>query len=191
MKNPIPDYDTLQHALGKLDTEITAGEVHGTICGLLCANTGAQAEQWQGALWPHSHQGDLLAAEALTVFKQIHNTSREQLNDPACDFHLLLPDDEDHLDQRVQALGDWCQGFLIGLALGGVKDFKPLPDDAREIAEDLVEIARAGSSYHLEGSEEDEQAYAELSEYLRVGVMLINEELQPTRGAPQSESTTH
>ena len=106
----------------------------------------------------------------------------------------MLPDDDDSLTQRVNAIGDWSQGYLIGLSLGGITDFAPLPDDAREIAKDLLEISRAGTSYDLEGNEEDENAYAELVEYLRVGVLLINEELQPTQAAPldnESDATLH
>jgi hypothetical protein len=191
MQKTLPDYLVLSGALDKLETEIMPSEVHGTLCGLLCANTGSSADVWQQSLWPHRKEGDLLAAEAHEVFGQIHDISRSQLNDPICDFQMMLPDDDDALDDRVHALGDWCQGFLIGLTLGGVKDFNPLPDDAREIAKDMLEIARAGTSYHLEGNEEDERAYAELVEYLRVGVLLINEELQPSQAAPQSESTLH
>ena len=193
MEHIIPDYITITAALEKLDTEVTPSEVHGTLAGLLCAITSAKAELWQHNLWPHMPQdsGDLLAAEALEIFNQLHDITRLQLNDPNCEFQLLLPVDDDHIDNRVNALGDWCQAYLVGLALGGIKDFAPLPDDAREVANDLVEIARAGSSYSLEGNEEDENAYAELVEYLRVGVLLINEELQPTKSSPQSESTLH
>lgn len=184
MPHDLPDYLILASALQKLDTEVTPSEVHGTLCGLLSANTGAEMDVWQKALWPNQPGGDLLAAEANEVFKQVHNVTRVQLNDPSCEFQMLLPDDDDSLDQRVHALGDWCQGYLIGLSLGGIKDFAPLPDDAREIAQDILEIARAGTSYELEGSEEDEHAYVELVEYLRVGVLLINEELQPTQAPP-------
>jgi yecA family protein len=194
MQHDLPDYLILASALQKLDTEVSPSEVHGTLCGLLSANTGAEPDVWQQALWPNQAKGDLLAAEANEVFTQTHNATRVQLNDPACEFQMLLPDDDDSLDQRVHALGDWCQGYLIGLSLGGVKEFAPLPDDAREIAEDILEIARAGTSYELEGSEEDEQAYVELVEYLRVGVLLINEELQPTQAPPvitDPETTLH
>jgi len=193
MEHIIPDYITITAALEKLDTEVTPSEVHGTLAGLLSAITSAKAELWQHNLWPQtSHDsGDLLAAEALEAFNQLHDITRLQLNDPNCEFQLLLPVDDDHIDNRVNALGDWCQAFLVGLALGGIKDFAPLPDNAREVANDLVEIARAGSSYSLEGNEEDENAYAELVEYIRVGVLLINEELQPTKSSPQSESTLH
>jgi len=181
MLQNLPDYLILNNALHKLDTEITPSEVHGTLCGLLCANSNAGAEVWQQALWPNQPSGDLLSAEAREIFKQTHGITRRQLNDSTCEFQMLLPDDDDGLDARVNALGDWCQGFLIGLSLGGITDFGLLPEDAREITKDLLEIARAGSSYELEGSEEDENAYAELVEYLRVGVLLINEELQPTQ----------
>jgi yecA family protein len=194
MQRDLPDYQALTHALDKLDTGVMPSEVHGTLCGLLCANTGAEPDMWQQALWPNQPNGDLLAAEANEVFKQTHDITRIQLNDPNCEFQMLLPDDDDSLEQRVQALGDWCQGYLIGLSLGGIKDFAPLPEDAREIAKDMLEIARAGTSYDLEGSEEDENAYAELVEYLRVGVLLINEELQPTQAPPvivDSNATIH
>lgn len=194
MPQNLPDYLILASALDKIGTEVTPSEVHGTLCGLLSANTGAEADAWQQALWPNLASGDLLAAEAREVFAQTHDITRIQLNDPSCEFEMLLPDDDDSLDHRVHALGDWCQGYLIGLSLGGIKDFAPLPDDAREIAQDILEIARAGTSYELEGSEEDENAYAELVEYLRVGVLLINEELQPTQAPPittEPDATLH
>ncbi len=189
MPQTLPDYLILQNALSKLDTEISPSEVHGTLCGLLCANSNAGADVWQKSLWPNRPSGDLLAAEANEIFEQTHDITRRQLNDPTCEFEMLLPDDDDSLIQRVNALGDWSQGYLIGLSLGGITDFAPLPEDAREITKDLLEIARAGTSYDLDGHEEDENAYAELVEYLRVGVLLINEELQPTQAAPVDVST--
>ena len=193
MEHNIPDYITISASLEKLDTEVTPSEVHGTLAGLLCAITSAKAELWQQNLWPHNsnESGDLLVEEALEIFNHLHDITRLQLNDPNCEFQLLLPVDDDHIDNRVNALGDWCQAYLLGLSLGGVKNFNSLPDDAREVANDLVEIARAGSSYSLEGNEEDENAYAELVEYLRVGVLLINEELQPTKASPHTESPLH
>lgn len=59
-------------------------------------------------------------------------------------------------------------------------DFAPRPENAREITKGLLEIACAGISCEQEGSEDDENADDELVECLRVGVLLINEERQPT-----------
>ncbi len=202
MQRNLPDHLALASVLEKLDTEIMPSEVHATACGLLCANSSATAQTWLHNLWPdkwtqastdapdeNSHT-DLLFAEATALFNELHETTRRQLNDPGCEFELLLPDDDDDIEDRVNALGDWCQGFLVGLTLGGVSDFAPLPEDAREIIQDMVQIARAGASYEMTGSDEDEHAYAELVEYLRVGVLLINEELQPTRAAPVTNNAT-
>jgi uncharacterized protein YgfB (UPF0149 family) len=73
---------------------------------------------------------------------------------------------------------------------GGMKDLAALPADSSEVMRDLVEIARAGG-YDLEEGEEDEVAYNELLEYVRTGVLLINEELNPTQAPPQDNVTLH
>jgi len=191
MQHDTPNYDALALAIEKLGTQQVPAELHGTLTGLLCANGKADAGVWLQNLFPNTSRGDLLADEAFAELKQLHQDTLAQLNAPECGFQLLLPDDDSSLDQRVHALGEWCQGFLVGLSLGGIKDFKALTEDAREIAEDIVEIARADSSYSFDGSEEDEHAYAELVEYLRVGVMLLNEELQPRQSPPGDEATLH
>ena len=193
MNQHIPSYQALLSILETLETEATPSEVHGTLCGLLCAKVSAKAEQWQNSLFPQMErdENDLLQTESLETLNQLHDASRLQLNDPNCEFELLLPDDAEPLETRVNALGDWCQGYLVGLTMAGISDFSPLPENAQEVANDMVEIARAGTSYDLEDSEEDENAYAELVEYLRVGILLINEELQPLQAAPQSDPGLH
>jgi len=203
MQRNLPNHLALASVLEKLDTEIMPSEVHATACGLLSANGSAAAHTWLHNLWPdkwpqasdetsgEKMHTDLLFAEADALLTELHETTRNQLNDPGCEFELLLPDDDDDIEDRVNALGDWCQGFLVGLTLGGVSDFAPLPEDAQEIIQDMVQIARAGASYEIAGSDEDEHAYAELVEYLRVGVLLINEELQPTRTAPVAHNAAN
>ena len=51
-----------------------------------------------------------------------------------------------------------------------------------ELIRDLVEIARAGHDVSQE-DENDEESYMQLYEYVRMGVLLINEELQPIEAA--------
>lgn len=181
-----PAYSDLQYTLDNLALDKYASEIHGSLCGLLCAASNSNAQAWLDSILPRPDTDNLLHREALTLLTDLQRSTVSQLNDPTCDFHLLLPDDETEFDIRVSALSDWCQGFLLGLSLGGLKDLKKLPPDAIEIATDLTEIARAGSSYDLEGSEEDEEAFQELIEFVRVGILLIYEELHPdlaTHGA--------
>jgi uncharacterized protein YgfB (UPF0149 family) len=64
------------------------------------------------------------------------------------EFQLLLPDDDAPLVERAMALSQWCQGFLSQASV------------------------ETGAE-----AEEEEQAYAEIVEYVRAGVQLIHDEL--------------
>ncbi len=86
----------------------------------------------------------------------------------------MLPDDDTGLPERVSELALWCQGYLYGLAQGGIRQFDGLPGDCTEILKDFVELAKARSDDVSENSERD---FFELSEYVRVGVQLVFEEL--------------
>jgi uncharacterized protein YgfB (UPF0149 family) len=62
-----------------------------------------------------------------------------------------------------------------------------LPDELREILADFSEIGRAGVAEE-EAEEVGESAYAELVEYVRVGVQIVFDECRAPRqgpGAPQ------
>jgi len=54
----------------------------------------------------------------------------------------------------------------------------------REILRDLAEISKV--EFDVEGAgEAEEGAYAEIVEYVRVGVLLINEEMHPVKAPPR------
>ena len=183
-----PTYSDVQHTLDNLELDKYACEIHGSLCGLLCTAGNTSAQPWLDTIVPQPDTDNLLHREALKLLTDLHHSTVSQLNDPTCDFHLLMPDDDTDFGERVTALSDWCQSFLLGLSLGGLQDLKKLPPDAIEVATDLTEIARAGTSYELEGTEEDEEAFQELIEFVRVGILLIYEELHPDKSTPGSTS---
>ena len=99
-------------------------------------------------------------------------------------FKLLLPDDTDSLRARTESLGNWCAGFLSGLAMGGLPEQNRLSEEVSELLNDLSQISRV--DFELDNPNEKEQAaFEEVVEYVRVGVMYIHEELQP--GAAPSQ----
>ena len=101
------------------------------------------------------------------------------------EFDLLLPEDAQSIDERATALAQWCQGFLYGLGSGAVQDAGSLPGDVGEIVRDLTEISRVGVDI-AQPEESNENAYAELVEFVRVSVQVLFEELEPVRGQPSS-----
>ncbi|MFK8031556.1 MAG: UPF0149 family protein [Gammaproteobacteria bacterium] len=148
-----------------------ASESHGNLIGLYSAKPESAVPDWLAALTADS------GADSATAGGEIAEVAQRlvgNLNTSDLSFQLLLPDDETPLPERVQALAHWCQGYLYGLAQGGVQQFEGLPGDCAEILNDFAELTKARSDDESEGSERD---FFELSEYVRVGAQLIFEEL--------------
>jgi yecA family protein len=182
--------EKLDTALEQVETEMRAVECHGTLIGLLCAKGEMEKQEWLDFIAHALNPSDLLAREALETFGAMFEAARGQLADSNLDFQPLVPGDDAPVEERISALAQWAQGFLLGMSSGGIQDIDKLPGDSGEIIRDFVDICRA-DTYDLEGSEEDEVAYNELLEYLRTGVLLINEELHPTKAPPRDDVTLH
>lgn len=190
-----PDISQLENLLIDVDSMLGGIESHGALCGMICAQGNTDVGQWMlSVLGEHEDTNDALQ-QAGKMLMQVHKVTLEQMNDSNVEYQLMLPDDDESLETRVEALGVWCQGFVFGLAAGGVKEDSELPDDSRELIRDILEISRAGyvaddeaeEKIDAQGNDEDEAAFMEVSEYVRMGVLLIYEELQPL----QSSQTVH
>lgn len=170
-----PHYDDAARLLHEASVTTSPAEVHGIITGVLCAPQGARVA-WQelvlgrGAGQPPAALAQLLAA--------LHRATHAHLSGMECDFAPLLPGDEHSLAEQIEGLSDWCRGYLLGLHAGGVKEPQRLAGDAGEIIRDITRISEADLDASL-ADEEEARALTEIVEYLRVGVQLVFEELQP------------
>ncbi|MFW2373426.1 MAG: UPF0149 family protein [Gammaproteobacteria bacterium] len=182
-----PEYFGLQQALQRTEADMSAAECHGSLCGIYCASGKIELENWLQQIFEELNLDDVLIKEASQLLVGLFKDTQQQLNDTNVDFQLLLPDDEESLDARTEALADWCHGFAYGLAMGGLKEDHELPEDTAEIIRDMTEIARAGFD-SADATEADEEAFMHIQEYVRMGVLLITEELQPIA---QAQETLH
>lgn len=181
----LPDFDhTLQLGQGKLG-EAELSECHGLLCGLLCCQQADTAGDFLDHLVAMQLIGDRGSALG-AVMTEAWEATRQQLDDEELGFELWLPDDDEPLEERTLSLAQWCSGFLAGL--GSACSLESLSEPAHEALEDLIEISRAElSSGHGEGSEEEEAAYAEIVEYVRVVALTFREELR----GPGSDDAIH
>jgi uncharacterized protein YgfB (UPF0149 family) len=186
------DWSLVNTALRRLGIGSDAAENHGVLCGLLCARGPDVERAWIDLLRDEQAQATPAGTEqeagpgAWEDLSRLYRETIGQLRDESFVFLLLLPDDSQPLQLRAEAMTEWCQGFLYGLAAGGLEDYSVLPEEVREIAEDIVEISRATTDG--EEGESDEAAYSELIEYLRVGVILVFETLEAERGARTTDT---
>lgn len=187
-----PEISELDELLYRIDATMAAAESHGALCGMLCARGTIELSEWVDHVIGEQEPGSELLHSVVHKLSELHQSTLEMMNDVTGSFKLLLMDDEEPLPDRVEALATWCQGFIYGLGVGGIKEDSELPEDAAELLRDMIEISRAGHDVDDEDIEaaddnEDEVAYMEVEEYVRMGVRYIFEELQPL----QSTQTIH
>lgn len=176
----------LEDTLAEAGSSADAAEAHGTLCGALCAGSSFALEDWLDELLedPSGHCG-----QCHRVLETVFGETSQSLGGGSFEFAPPLPDDDEPLAGRTSALALWCQGFLYGLGTGRLNSIAELPGEVGEAVHDFTEISRAAPGEE-EATEADEHAYAELVEFVRVGVQLIYDELQPLRAAPHSAATS-
>ncbi len=173
------DFEQLELALGRAGAVMGASECHGTLCGLHCVGHMKDNSQLLSrALGEGPGAGETVVG-CRQALDELTTHTRDILEHAGLEFEPLLPHDAHDLQARVEALSAWCQGFLAGLGEAGSGLLEKLPDDSREVVSDLVEISRAGLEVDDSSLEEQESAYAEIVEYVRVGVLLLLEDLHP------------
>lgn len=175
-------HDELDELVAHMRLPIHASELHGTLCGYLAGNGQPGRRPLLEVL--HLDAGGVGSAEDQATLKQLMRQSEEELADPELGFEPLLPADDRPLDERADALVDWCRGFLGGFGLGGPEVHVRLSDEAREVLQDLGAIASASLDFGNE--DEDEDALIEVHEFVRMGAMLLFTEChipnQPSSG---------
>jgi uncharacterized protein YgfB (UPF0149 family) len=154
-----------------------AAEAHGSLCGALCAMSPYRMQDWVNEILP---DGASLPAESAAVIERVFLSTATSFGEQGMEFEPLLPDDEQPLNGRANALALWCTGFLYGLGAGQICDLDALAGDVGEIVRDFTEISRATGD-EADADESNEQAYAELVEFIRVASQVVFEELLPLR----------
>jgi len=172
------DYYELGDALARAKTAVDSADCHGLLVGLVCTTGVAEPGLWLGQIFADFDPKDKLQAEAFRQLSLLNQDTQAQIDSADMAFSLLLPDDDDALRDRTEALGSWCGGFLTGLGLGGISDRAQLSEEATELLDDLGQIARVDFDLESPG-EDDLAAFEEVTEYVRVGVLVIYEELRP------------
>lgn len=187
----ILEYADLAQALSRLGAAEEPSEFHGLLCGALCVQDAAALDPL-ALIDPLSRSaGEDAGAEA--ALERLSREAVEALSSGEMRFAPLLPADEIPLALRVQALALWCQGFLYGLASRERIDFSSCSEEAREIMRDLSQFTQA-SVEAGDDQELEENAYAELVEYVRVGAQLLFIELSPNgrpAGGADGKPTVH
>lgn len=172
-------HSDIQRVLTQSHALADAAEAHGTLAGALCSASAYQLDDWLGEILPDGRA----QPEAAAWLRELFDSTSSALGDAQMGFTPLLPADDDALLDRTEALGEWCRGFLYGLGSGQVRDLASLGGDTDEIIRDFTAITQVGVDPQ-DSDENNEEAYAELVEFVRVGVQLLFDRLAAVRIPP-------
>ncbi|MBS0358054.1 MAG: YecA family protein [Proteobacteria bacterium] len=171
----MPTYQEVTSALSGV-SDVSASYSHGLLCGFICAESRSPGGSWIESLLGIVDSKDKKAENAKKILIELYHASFQQIHEMAFDFNLLLPDDDDSLSLRAEELGAWCEGFMVGLGLGGLTIQDGASKETRDALFHFSEISKIDYE-NLTISETDEKAYTEVVEYTRLAVLSVYYEL--------------
>lgn len=160
------NFSELSQALKQTSLKLHPSQAHGLVCGLLCGQLQPN-ENWMPLI-----TGEKASPKIEEILQKLYHLSHQELQAFAFEFQLLLPNDRTPLPNRAEALTLWCQGFLTGLKFVEIPIVGREPGELTEAIDDLIEIAKLNYD-EVATNEEDETAYVELVEYVRMAINLI------------------
>lgn len=184
----LPDYQNFSHTISALELPFSGSELHGMMCGYLCAGAASEGDAYLRAL-TSSKKDKSTRAAALAIF-EVYTISQQQLGNFDFGFELLLPDENEPLIDRAQAFSEWCEGFTQSMAIAGISVEQFQEEESQEALHHLQEFAQLDYE-SLEVEEEDEKALMEVSEYARMAVLRLYGDLKASNSGHGSTKTTH
>jgi uncharacterized protein YgfB (UPF0149 family) len=163
----LPSWNAVHDAIAAQTLGTTPAELHGALTGWF-AGGGADTPDWLAQVMADDALPRVAAGSPLDALRA---ASAGQLDDRDFGFELLLPEGDATLGERSGALFDWCRGFLGGFGLAaGPKP--PLSEEGEEALQDIARLAAATAQD--DGDEDDEDALAEIEEFVRVASLLLH-----------------
>ena len=179
------EFDRLDEELKRCGSNWGAAQTHGLLCGRLAIAGVAAGPDWLQQILEESDPNNAAYGACQRLLDTLYQLTFWQFSERLSEFEPLLPDDQEDVMLRAPALGHWCEGYLHGLVSSKHGDelkkqlaAEPLSD----IIKDMLQITRAALDEEVD-AEENEVAYTELVEYLRVAAQLCYEQLADIRKA--------
>ena len=168
------DFSSAQAVITTENIQSHASEIHGVLTGLVCAGFTFEEQSYIVMLNDLFNNGDVFPDAVKTIIKQMYSELWADILDDDYAFQLMLPDDDDSIIERANGLSNWVQGFNLGFGLQQ-KNSPVTSSEVKEVLTDFAEIANL--SDEMEEDEDTEQAYFEISEYVRISALLCFTEL--------------
>lgn len=173
-------HQELAETLAQYLPEITRFRLHGALTGTACA-AWPPREGWSSRL-AHVLELDFDQVESLRAeADEALAAAAEALADEELGFEPGVPDgNEMSLESRVDALAEWCDGFLLGYGAADSGEEELQSEECAELLEDISQVLATLEEGLDEGTTEDEDDLEQVNEFLRVAaISLFLEHAEP------------
>jgi len=192
----LPDFDTLADLLVEEGAfTLSPSELHGLLSGQVAAGARFDPDSLFARLVELLDLQPFRQDATRTRIMQLYLATLQQLQAPDFCFELVLPDDDQPLAVRADALGIWCGGFLSGFGLQELKGGQALSVEGQETLRDLAQIVQISTAADAD-AEDDENDLMEVQEYVRMAALLVFSECNepddlPRKGASAEPPLLH
>ncbi len=166
----LPNYQIFCEQIEILALPISGSEVHGVMCGYLCAGALQEGDAYLRVL-SSSQRGEAARVAAQALF-HLYSISQQHMDQDNFSFQLLSPDEERPLVERAQAFSEWCAGFVQAMGVAGISADQLDDEESQDALLHLSEFSQL-DYVSLQVGEDDERALMEVSEYARMAVLRL------------------
>lgn len=171
----LPSFDEMANIFSAAGIFVHPSYAHGIWLGMIAGGMNCSPKAWADIIIGKPDSWNTLSTPVQHMLLALAEASVEQLGDSHYVLQLLLPDDEDELEDRLLSLGEFCDGFTEAFTNHSGEHTGLLDSDAAEAFADIRQVKEL--SLELSHEPEDEADYMEVLEYVRVGICLIHQSL--------------
>lgn len=166
------DFDEVCDLFVAAGAHNSPAEMHGLLVGELAAGRRMEPARWLEAAREFMDSDQEFTAEQQEQLQFIYLATLAALADENLGFYPLLANDDAPLEDRLETLAAWCQGFLAGFALVE-RRLGELPEEVSDALGDLAAISQIGMNDNEEFDASADDDFANILEYIRLAVMNI------------------
>jgi len=167
-------YETFEEKLAEEECEISASELQGVIVGMVSTGLQLDDPHWSCNLLAAVNDNKSFSDSAQDILQKVLLETQNSFAEQDSLAPILLPNEDYPLIDRLESLGLWCQGYLLGFGLQSGQE-KILNAEVAEAVSDISEISQL--EVDSDDSEDAQMALITLVEHIKVAVKVIYLEL--------------
>ena len=171
------NFDDFCDVLIPLGALNSPSELHGLLCGKLCGGASLTSDQWLNSAWELL---DIVGEPNVDIQEPViamYTITQAQLSSGDYDLQPYLPDDDSEMEQRTQALSQWCHGFLSGFGSAGIAADAEFTSDQADSLRDMASIVQVTVDEEVDRDEDEQESdYTALVEHIRIIAMNFYED---------------